>query len=106
MLTTTSLLEIIGKRTVLVDACVSPRLATALRKAGLSSVRHMNEINPKMPDAHIEYLVLEPTDVLITHDRMFARFLGPRKAILLRQNEVRKMISSRHEDQFWGDLDC
>ena len=99
---TTSLLERIGKRTVLVDACVSPRIARALRKAGLSSVRHMNEINPMMPDAHIEYLVLEPTDVLITHDRMFARFLGPQKAILLQQDDVRKMIS-KHEDPFWSE---
>jgi hypothetical protein len=41
------------------------------------SVRHMNEINPRMPDARIEIFVLEPTDVLITHDRMFAMFLGP-----------------------------
>jgi hypothetical protein len=92
----TSLLERIGNRTVLVDACVSPRLAKALRKAGLS-VRHMNEINPRMPDAHIEILVLEPNDVLITHDRMFARFLGPRKAILLGQHATMK---NRKEDLY------
>jgi predicted nuclease of predicted toxin-antitoxin system len=86
----TSLLERIGNRSVLVDACVSPRLAKALRAKGLS-VRHMNEINKRMPDTHIELFVLEPTDVLITHDRMFARFLGPRKAILLRQRKLRKI---------------
>ncbi|HEX7032126.1 MAG TPA: DUF5615 family PIN-like protein [Nitrososphaera sp.] len=83
----TSLIERIGSRTVLVDACVSVRLAKALRKAGLS-VRHMNEINPRMPDAHIEYLIMLPTDVLITHDTFFARFLGPKRAILLHRNDI------------------
>jgi hypothetical protein len=48
----------------------------------------MNEINRRMPDAHIEALILEPTDILITHDTFFARFLGPRKSILLRQGEM------------------
>ncbi|MEP0825923.1 MAG: hypothetical protein HRF40_10590 [Nitrososphaera sp.] len=83
----TSLIERIGNRTVLVDACVSVRLAKALRKVGLS-VRHMNEINPRMPDAHIEYLIMLPSDVLITHDTFFARFLGPKRAILLRRNDI------------------
>ncbi|HXG06592.1 MAG TPA: DUF5615 family PIN-like protein [Nitrososphaera sp.] len=83
----TSLIERIGNRTVLVDACVSVRLAKALRKAGLT-VRHMNEINPRMPDAHIEYLIMEATDVLITHDTFFARFLGPKRAILLHRNDI------------------
>lgn len=82
-----SLIERIGNRTVLVDACVPVHLARALRRAGLS-VRHMNEINPRMPDTHIEYLIMLPSDVLITHDRLFARFLGPKRAILLRRNDI------------------
>ncbi|WP_148680884.1 DUF5615 family PIN-like protein [Candidatus Nitrososphaera gargensis] len=84
------MIERIGNRTVLLDACVSPRLVKALRKAGLS-VRHMNEIKPSMPDAHIEYLIMLPSDVLITHDTFFARFLGPKRAILLHRNEMDKI---------------
>jgi hypothetical protein len=59
----------------------------------------MNEINPRMPDAHIEIFVLEPTDVLITHDRMFARFLGPRKAILLEHRKLRRAIWYEFESE-------
>jgi predicted nuclease of predicted toxin-antitoxin system len=89
--TRANLLDRIGtNRTVLVDACVSIRLAKALRKAGLT-VRHMNEINPRMPDTHIEALIMEPADVLITHDFFFARYLGPKKAIHIRSCEMNEI---------------
>ena len=60
------LTERIGNRTVLIDSNLPIQLADSLRKAGLS-VRHVNEINPKMPDTYIQ-IIMYPTDVLLTRD--------------------------------------
>jgi hypothetical protein len=62
----TSLIQQIGQRTVLIDSNLPIQLADSLRKAGLS-VRHVNEINPKMSDTHIQ-IIMHPTDVLLTRD--------------------------------------
>ena len=60
------LTEKIGNRTVLIDSNLPIQLATSLRKQGLS-VRHVNEINPRMSDTHIQ-IIMYPTDVLLTRD--------------------------------------
>jgi len=61
-----TLLETIGNRTVLIDSNLPIQLADSLRRARLS-VRHVNEINPRMSDIHVQNIML-PTDVLLTRD--------------------------------------
>ena len=74
------MIERIGNRTVLIDSNIPNQLADSLRKAGLS-VRHVNEINPRMSDIHIQIIML-PTDVLLTRDgNLYWKLKG--KAIFL-----------------------
>lgn len=75
-----SLIERIGNRTVLIDSNLPVQLADSLRKKGLS-VRHVNEINPRLSDTHIQIIML-PTDVLLTRDgNLYWKLKG--KAIFL-----------------------
>jgi hypothetical protein len=71
----------IGKRRVIVDACVSREVAGSLRNNGLI-VRHVVDINSKLKDLEIAALMY-PDEVLITKDCGFYRLLGKEKAILL-----------------------
>ena len=67
---------------------MSIHLARYLRQKGLS-VRHVAEINPALPDAHIEFLML-PSDVLLTRDRDFYKQLGKDRAIYCAINTKRR----------------
>lgn len=77
-----TLLEKIGNRTILVDANLPIALAEALRDKGLS-VRHVCEMNRRMPDSNIQ-IIMSETDVLITRDREFRFKLSKSQAILLK----------------------
>jgi uncharacterized protein with PIN domain len=77
----------------MIDACLSIHLAKYLREKGLS-VRHVSEINPRLSDTHIKYMMLQ-TDVLLTRDRDFYKQLGNRRAIYcaINTNRRRKRFS-------------